>query len=76
MKLALWRAVLDPVTSFRAVFIQQRSTTSLSYDTAWRQARMHRHPDDMPYRLHGHQPQPPTDTTDHQPVNPPSTDAT
>lgn len=55
MKLALWRALLAPLTSLRALLIQRRSATPLSYDAAWRQARLHRSPDDMVYRLHGHQ---------------------
>lgn len=76
MKLALWRAVLAPLTSLRALLVQRRSATPLSYDAAWRQARMHRHPDDMPYRLHGHQPGPAVDAADHHRAKRPSTDAT
>lgn len=55
MKLVLWRVLLDPLTSFRALVIQRRSATALSYDAAWRQARLHRCPDEMVYRLNGHQ---------------------
>ncbi|GAA0576801.1 hypothetical protein ACIGCZ_22385 [Streptomyces nigra] len=55
MKLALWRMLLAPLTSLRALFIQRRSATPLSYDVAWRRARLDRCPDDMVYRLHGHQ---------------------
>jgi hypothetical protein len=55
VKLALWRALLAPLTSIRALHIQRRNRTPLSYDTAWRQARMLRHPDEMVYRLYGHQ---------------------
>ncbi len=55
MKLALWRMLLAPRTSIRAVFLRRRSATPLSYDVAWRQARLDRCPDDMVYRLHGHQ---------------------
>jgi len=55
VKLTLWRAVLAPVTSVRALLIQRRSQSPLSYDAAWRQARMFRCPDEMVYRLHGHQ---------------------
>ncbi|OII66841.1 hypothetical protein BJP39_01280 [Streptomyces sp. CC77] len=54
MKLALWRMLLAPLTSLRALFIQRRSATHLSYDVAWRQARLDRCPDEMVYRLHGH----------------------
>lgn len=55
MKLVLWRAVLSPLTSVHALLLQRRSKTPLSYDAAWRQARMLRAPDEMVYRLHGHQ---------------------
>lgn len=55
MKLTLWRAFLAPLTSIRALLIKHRSRTPLSYDAAWRQARMLRCPDEMVYRLHGHQ---------------------
>ncbi|MGW2327945.1 hypothetical protein ACWC5C_19500 [Streptomyces sp. NPDC001700] len=55
MKLVLWRILLAPLTSLRALLIQQRGATPMSYDVAWRQARLHRCPDDMVYRLHGHQ---------------------
>lgn len=54
MKLVLWRAVLSPLTSLQALLLQRRSKTPLSYDTAWRQARMLHAPDEMVYRLHGH----------------------
>ncbi|WP_328512924.1 hypothetical protein OHB25_59005 [Streptomyces mirabilis] len=55
MKLVLWRVLLSPLTSLQALLLQRRSKTPLSYDTAWRQARMLRAPDEMVYRLHGHQ---------------------
>lgn len=55
MKLVLWRAVLSPLTSLQALLLQRRSKIPLSYDTAWRQARMLHAPDEMVYRLHGHQ---------------------
>ncbi|MFJ2257308.1 hypothetical protein ACIOKD_03005 [Streptomyces sp. NPDC087844] len=61
MKLVLWRALLAPLTSLRALAIQRRSTTTLSYDAAWRQARLDRCPDEMVYRLHGHQATTPPD---------------
>ncbi|MER5661595.1 hypothetical protein [Streptomyces mirabilis] len=47
--------MLSPLTSLQALLLQRRSKTPLSYDTAWRQARMLRAPDEMVYRLHGHQ---------------------
>lgn len=55
MSLILWRALLTPLTSLRALAIRRRSQAPLSYDVAWRQARLGRCPDDMVYRLHGHQ---------------------
>ncbi len=55
MKLVLWRVLLAPLTSLRALIIQRRSASALSYDAAWRRARLDRCPDDMVYRLHGHQ---------------------
>lgn len=74
MKVALWRALLAPLTSLRAVLVRHRSPTPLSYDAAWRQARMLRHPDDMTYRLHGHHAEPAPDTRHNQPTNPSATD--
>lgn len=65
MKLTLWRAVLSPLTSLSALRLQHRSTARLSFDAAWRQARMLRAPDEMVYRLHGHQI---TDTTHSHPL--------
>lgn len=55
MNLILWRVLLTPLTSLRALAIRRRSEAPLSYDVAWRQARLDRCPDDMVYRLHGHQ---------------------
>ena len=55
MKLVLWRVLLAPMTSLRALLVQWRSATPLSYDAAWRRARLNRCPDEMVYRLHGHQ---------------------
>lgn len=54
MRLALWRALLAPLTSLRALTILARSRPTLTYDTAWRRARMHSRPDEMVYLLHGH----------------------
>lgn len=75
MKLALWRMLLAPLTSLRALFIQRRSATQLSYDVAWRQARLDRSPDDMVYRLHGHHATAPDQATSAQsPLAPPRKD--
>ncbi|MFD7817627.1 hypothetical protein ACFV6E_32605 [Streptomyces sp. NPDC059785] len=73
MKLVLWRVLLAPLTSWRAWRIRQRSTAPLSYDAAWRRARLHRSPDEMVYRLHGHQAPtaPPTEDHDHSRHRPP-----
>ncbi len=54
MKLVLWRALLAPLTSIRALLVQRRGVP-LSYDAAWCQARLDRFPDEMVYRLHRHQ---------------------
>lgn len=69
MKLTLWRALLSPITSLRALRLQRRSKGGLSYDAAWRQARMFTAPDDMVYRLHGHHATT-TDETQHHPQSP------
>ncbi|MFB7746626.1 hypothetical protein [Streptomyces sp. NPDC056132] len=75
MKLALWRILLTPLTSLRALFIQRRSAKLLSYDVAWRQARLDRSPDDMVYRLHGHHgPVPDHASSAQSPSSPPRKD--
>lgn len=63
MELTFWRALLAPLTSLQALRLQRRSKNGLSYDAAWRQARMLRAPDEMVYRLSGHQI--PPETTPH-----------
>lgn len=55
MRLTLWRIALDPVTSWRALCLQLKANEHLSFDAAWRQARMLAAPDEMVHRLHGHQ---------------------
>ena len=69
MKLALWRALLAPITSLRALWLWRRGKDHPSYDAAWRQARMFTAPDEMVYRLHGHSPGP-ADTPRHDPQAP------
>ncbi len=54
MRSALLRWVLDPVTSTLALRLRLRERGRLSYDAAWRLARVMRHPDEMGYRLQGH----------------------
>lgn len=56
MRLALWRALLAPVTSLRALAILLRHRHVMTYDVAWRQARVLLRPDEMIYRLRGHAP--------------------
>lgn len=69
MKLALWRTVLAPITSLRALWLWRRDRNHLSYDAAWRQARMFTAPDEMVYRLYGHCPGP-SETPKHDPRTP------
>lgn len=59
MSALLWRALLAPFTSVRAFRLWRQEKGALSYDTAWRAARMVTSPDEMVYRLHGHHPSPP-----------------
>lgn len=54
MKTAVLRWVLAPVTSTLALWLLLRKGRRLSFDTAWRLARVMRHPDELGYRLHGH----------------------
>jgi len=75
VSLTLWRTVLAPLTSIRALRIQRRSKPPLSYDAAWRQARMLTCPDEMVYRLYGHQaadtpPSPNKASSDRSPSDP------
>ncbi|MFD8978462.1 hypothetical protein [Streptomyces sp. NPDC059564] len=55
MSLTFWRLVLDPRTSWRARRLQREADNGLSFDAAWRRARMLAAPDEMVYRLHGHE---------------------
>ncbi|MCZ0205003.1 hypothetical protein OZK63_06195 [Streptomyces sp. UMAF16] len=55
MSLALWRIVLDSLSSWRALRLRREGDSHLSFDAAWRQARMLAAPDEMVYRLHGHE---------------------
>ncbi|MFJ1563498.1 hypothetical protein ACIOG8_04600 [Streptomyces erythrochromogenes] len=55
MSLTLWRIVLDPLSSWRALRLRREAGNHLSFDAAWRQARMLAAPDEMVYRLHSHQ---------------------
>ncbi len=52
--MAALRWALDPLTSILALRLRAQERGRLSYDAAWRLARVTRHPDEMGYRLHGH----------------------
>lgn len=56
MNLTFARIFLSPVTSCRAVWAAAHSAGRMSFDAAWRQERVARHPDELVYRQHGHQP--------------------
>lgn len=57
VKLAIMRWVLSPRTSWRARQLMRGHTgDGLSFDTAWRRARIQGHPDEVPYRDAGHGP--------------------
>ncbi|MEK2477265.1 hypothetical protein [Streptomyces noursei] len=49
-----WRWLLSPWTSWRAWRLARASQGNLSFDAAWRRARLEQHPDEMPYQQHGH----------------------
>jgi hypothetical protein len=59
VKVTLLRWLLDPVTSVLAVRLRAQNHGSMSYEAAWRLARVTRHPDEMGYRLYGHLPEDP-----------------
>ncbi len=54
MRLPALRWLLDPATSLLALRLRAREPRPMSYDAAWRLARVTRHPDEMVYRHHGH----------------------
>ncbi|MGW1712628.1 hypothetical protein [Streptomyces sp. NPDC002156] len=56
MSTSMLRWLLSPWTSWRAWRLARTSKGNLSFDTAWRRARLEGHPDDMPYQQHGHLP--------------------
>ncbi|WP_043473728.1 hypothetical protein [Kitasatospora sp. MBT66] len=53
MRVALWRVLLAPRTTLRAVRLQRTSRPPFDsdFDSAWRQARMHHAPDEIEYLL-------------------------
>jgi hypothetical protein len=54
MKLTARRWLLDPATSLLALRLRPQQSGRMSYEAAWRLARVTRHPDEMVYRHHGH----------------------
>lgn len=52
--LTVLRCLLSPFTSWRAFQIMRNDRESISFDVAWRRARLGRHPDEAPYLRHGH----------------------
>lgn len=56
MSTSLWRCLLAPRTSWRAWQLTRYANGNISYDTAWRRARIDLHPDELPYRHHDHLP--------------------
>ncbi|MGW7308768.1 hypothetical protein ACWGI1_24735 [Streptomyces sp. NPDC054835] len=56
MRLTLLRVLLDPLTSWRTLRLRREAPTAapVSFDAAWRRARMISAPDEMVFRLHGH----------------------
>jgi hypothetical protein len=48
------RCLLSPLTSWRALQIMRKGREGVSFDVAWRRARLLRHPDEAPYFRHGH----------------------
>lgn len=54
MKLTLLRAVLAPRTSWQAWRLARASDGTVSFDAAWRSARVQLHPDEAGYRAAGH----------------------
>ncbi|MFC8668735.1 hypothetical protein [Streptomyces sp. NPDC057199] len=69
MKITALRWLLDPATSLLALRLRLRARERgrMSYDAAWRLARVTRHPDEMGYRAYGHR-------TDKQPQKNPAED--
>ncbi|BAG16941.1 hypothetical protein SGR_7027t [Streptomyces griseus subsp. griseus NBRC 13350] len=69
MKLPLLRAVLAPRTSWQAWRVVRASGGTVSFDAAWRSARVQLHPDEAGYRAAGHDsPQPPTEDAADKPT--------
>lgn len=50
MKLTALRWLLDPATSLLALRLRSQERGRISYDAAWRLARVKRHPEEIIYR--------------------------
>lgn len=69
MKLTVLRAVLAPRTSWQAWRLARASGGTLSFDAAWRSARVQIHPDEAGYRAAGHEnPRPPAQDSADKPT--------
>lgn len=55
MKLTVLRAVLAPRTSWQAWRLARASGGTMSFDVAWRSARVQLHPDEAGHRVAGHE---------------------
>jgi len=53
-RLALVRILLAPRTAWQAWQVMRREPRALSFDAAWRRARIRAHPEEAPYLMHGH----------------------
>ncbi|SDT83451.1 hypothetical protein SAMN05216371_8282 [Streptomyces sp. TLI_053] len=51
MRVALWRLLLAPLTTLRALRLQRTSRSSFDFDSTWGQERMHHAPDEIEYLL-------------------------
>ncbi|MFJ7910753.1 hypothetical protein [Kitasatospora sp. NPDC096204] len=51
MRASLWRVLLAPRTTLRALRLQRLSRSPFDFDSAWQQARMRCAPDEVEYLL-------------------------
>ncbi|MFD9485651.1 hypothetical protein ACFWBX_17020 [Streptomyces sp. NPDC059991] len=56
MKTTVARCFLSPRTSWHAWRLVRASYGNLSFDAAWRHARVRLYPDETPHWQHGHRP--------------------
>jgi hypothetical protein len=55
VKAVLWRFLLAPLTSLRALRLRRLSRDPFDFDSAWQQARMHRSPDEIEFLFQRHE---------------------